>query len=85
MTWKVTYGSGAGRDMRRLDKASGARIADALDRLATTGAGDIRRIRGSDDDWRLRVGHWRIIYEYRDHEREIYVKRVRRRDAVYRQ
>ena len=64
--------------MRRLDKASGARIADALDRLASTGVGDIRRIRSSDGDWRLRVGDWRIIYEYRDDEREIYVKRVSR-------
>ena len=84
MIWKVVYGGGAGRDMRRLDKTTGARIANALNRLATTGAGDIRRIRGSGDDWRLRVGDWRIIYEYRDDEREIYVKRVSRRDAAYR-
>ena len=70
--------------MRRMDKASGARIVNALSRLATTGIGDIRRIRSSDDAWRLRVGDWRIIYEYRDDEREIYVKRVSRRDAAYR-
>ena len=84
MIWKVAYGSGAGRDMRRLDKTSAARIVDALKRLATTGLGDIRRIRGSHDDWRLRVGDWRIIYECKDDEREIYVKKISRRDAAYR-
>ena len=70
--------------MRRTEKNAAARIADALERLATTGVGDIRRIRSSDDDWRLRVGDWRIIYQYRDDEREIYVKRISRRDAAYR-
>ena len=40
------------------------RIVEALERLATTGQGDVQRLRGTTDEWRLRVGDWRVRFRY---------------------
>jgi hypothetical protein len=37
------------------------RVIEALDRLVDDPpAGDVRKLQGSDDEWRLRVGDWCI-------------------------
>ena len=43
-----------------------------------------RKITGSQSDWRIRVGSYRIIYEVDDAERCVGVMRVRHRDRAYR-
>jgi len=39
---------------------------------------------GSDHDWRIRVGEYRIVYEIDDTARDVRVNRVRHRREVYR-
>lgn len=43
-----------------------------------------RKLTGTEDDWRIRVGDYRVVYEIDDARREIRVNRVRHRREVYR-
>ncbi len=64
MSWTVVLTGSARRDLRRLDRPVAVRIVEALERLATTGQGDVQRLRGTTDEWRLRVGDWRVRFRY---------------------
>jgi mRNA interferase RelE/StbE len=61
------------------------RIVEALQKLARnphpTGC---RKLAGTENDWRIRVGDYRVIYEIADAVREVRVHRVRHRREVYR-
>jgi mRNA interferase RelE/StbE len=48
--------------MRRLTPAVATRIVDAINRYAEAENGDIVRLRGWDDEYRLRVGDWRVRF-----------------------
>ena len=43
-----------------------------------------RKLTGTDHDWRIRVGDYRVIYAIDDKAGEIRVNRVRHRREVYR-
>jgi mRNA interferase RelE/StbE len=43
-----------------------------------------RKITGSKNDWRIRVGNYRIIYEVDDRAKTVKVMRIRHRRDVYR-
>jgi mRNA-degrading endonuclease RelE of RelBE toxin-antitoxin system len=60
----VVLTASAQRDLRRLDRPVATRILDALTRLADTGQGDVTRLQGTPDEWRLRTGDWRIRFRY---------------------
>lgn len=84
MNRRVEYSNRALRDFRRLDNSTKVRIINRLDRLAAGGVSDVRRLQASDNDRRLRVGDWRVIFEYKDANRTIYVHRIRHRREAYR-
>ena len=56
----------ARQDLRRLQNVSQKRVVDALEKLAATGQGDVKRLRASGGEMRLRVGDVRIRFEYGD-------------------
>jgi mRNA interferase RelE/StbE len=70
--------------MARLGRPVAARVVEGLEDLAATGRGDVRRVRGTEDEWRLRVGDWRIRFRYVSGTSVLEVLRVRRRDEAYR-
>ena len=43
-----------------------------------------RKIVGSKNDWRIRIGDYRVIYEIDDAERSIKIMKVRHRKEIYR-
>ncbi|MGB8657900.1 MAG: type II toxin-antitoxin system RelE/ParE family toxin [Candidatus Zixiibacteriota bacterium] len=43
-----------------------------------------RKLLGSKNDWRIRVGDYRVIYEIHDQAKEIRVMKIRHRREVYR-
>ena len=43
-----------------------------------------RKLAGTDNDWRIRVGDYRIVYEIDDAAHEVRINRVRHRREVYR-
>ena len=51
------------KDLKRLDVQTQSRILSALERLAATGDGDVRPLRGEfAGSYRLRVGKWRVFF-----------------------
>jgi mRNA interferase RelE/StbE len=67
-----------------LDPPIQRRIIDALDRLiGEPPAGDVVKLTGVEDEWRLRVGDWRVRFR-RDSSGVIQVLRVLPRGRAYR-
>jgi mRNA interferase RelE/StbE len=74
----------ARRDFRRLDPPVQRRVADALDRLlGVPPVGDVARLAASRDEWRLRVGDWRVRFTH-DEAGHVYVLRILPRGRAYR-
>jgi mRNA interferase RelE/StbE len=71
-------------DLRRLDAQTRDRVLAAVERLAATGQGDVRRLEGPEREWRLRVGDWRVRFAYEPDRQEMTVLRVLPRGRTYR-
>jgi mRNA interferase RelE/StbE len=82
MTWTVVLTVSAQWDLRRLDRPVATRILDALAQLADTGQGNVTRLQGVSDEWRLRVGDWRVRYDHTT--RTLVVLRILPRGQAYR-
>lgn len=61
-TKRVEWSRAAQKDLRALDDATRQRIRRAVHRLAETGHGDVRKLQGVENEWRLRVGDWRVRF-----------------------
>ena len=82
--WRVEFAPRAERDLRRLDPPIRRRILDALDRLvADPPAGDVVKLTGR-EEWRLRVGDWRVRMRFDEARRTVAVVRVLPRGRAYR-
>ena len=64
----------------RENNRQGARIADAVERFERDGTGDFKKLQGGSNEWRLRVGDWRVIYEEQPGQTVI-LRIMNRRDA----
>ena len=60
------------------------RVLTALDQLAETGVGDVLRLKGLERQWRLRIGDWRVLLQYRRDEGVLRVEAVVHRSQAYR-
>lgn len=82
--WRYVLSPQAFRDMRRLSMSARQRIFAALDLYVVERRGDVLKLRGRDDEWRLRVGDRRILFQpnYPDHV--VVVLRVLPRGRAYR-
>lgn len=83
MTKRVVVSPQAQADLAGLDRAVALRIAGAINRFATTGAGNVQGLHGiHPPEFRLRVGDWRV--RFHDHGDWIDILRVRNRREAYR-
>lgn len=75
----------AERDLRRLASEFYQRIISRIKALSENPrpAGS-RKITGSESDWRIRIGDYRVIYEIDDDAQAVRVMRVRHRREAYR-
>jgi mRNA interferase RelE/StbE len=69
------------KSLRKLGQKDRERISAAIGKLPD---GDVKRLRGPERLWRLRVGEWRVIFDRRDRERVIDVLAIRPRGRAYR-
>lgn len=61
VNWTYQVTGPAERELRKLPKNEQERIVRALRQMVDEPfAGDVRKLRGQGDEWRLRVGVWRI-------------------------
>ena len=82
--WGVRWMPRAERDLRQLDSQAARRVAAGLDRYAMTGQGDLIKLAGEGQLYRLRVGDWRVLLAYDHSSRELAVLRVLHRREAYR-
>jgi len=71
------------KDLRRIPREQGTRIANALEDLADGLRGDAKRLTNFTPEYRLRVGDYRVLFEIEDNSRLV-VYRVRHRREAYR-
>ncbi len=72
--------------MKRLDSDIQRRVHEAIIRLAETGRGDVTKLKGTTDEYRLRVGDWRVRFTHSRAEKDatLVVFRVLHRREAYR-
>ena len=85
MRWQVEIAAGAERQLRKLARPVQERIKLAIDSLeADPFAGDVKKLAGAEQTWRLRVGNYRIVYEIHKGRLVVLVIRIADRREAYR-
>ena len=75
----------AERDLNRLSSRLHERVVSALQALQKNPRPPgCRKLTGTGNDWRIRVGDYRVVYEIDDRASLVRVNRVRHRREVYR-
>ena len=83
--YRVLLERGAERHLARLSSEIHHRVIAAIQALANNPRRPgCRKLAGGKNDWRIRVGDYRVIYEIADEIRVVRVNRVRHRREVYR-
>jgi mRNA interferase RelE/StbE len=86
MRWRIVVTSRAERDLKDLSARDQGRIRASIDSLAEFPTrGDLSKLQGRDNEWRLRVGGWRVRFELDRADRIIVVLRILPRGRAYRQ
>ena len=75
----------AENDLKRLPTTAFQRIIPYIKALAENPRpANCRKLTGSKNDWRIRVGDYRVLYEIDEKARVVRIMRVRHRREVYR-
>ena len=83
--YEVYLERAAERDLRKLSAEAFHRIIPRIQALAETPRPPgCRKLSGSDSDWRIRIGDYRVVYEIDDAEKAVRIFRVRHRRDAYR-
>lgn len=83
--YRVLLERGAEKDLSRLSSEIHDRVIAAIQALANNPRPPgCRKLAGGKNDWRVRVGDYRVVYEIADQIRVVRVNRVRHRREVYR-
>jgi mRNA interferase RelE/StbE len=83
--YEVYLEGAAERDLRRLPAEAFQRIIPRIRALAENPRpSGCRKLTGSENDWRIRIGVYRVVYEIDEAEEAVRVFRVRHRREAYR-
>jgi mRNA interferase RelE/StbE len=84
MSYRIEVAPAAVRQLRKLDRVAQRRVQAAIELLASqprpSGA---KKLVGGDDEWRVRTGDYRIVYEIHDHVLLVLVVAVGHRRDIY--
>jgi mRNA interferase RelE/StbE len=84
-SYEIRWKHGAARDLRKPDKSVIVRIIAAVEGLAENPVPpDSRKLAGSERNYRVRVGDYRIIYAVDHAEKVVVIQHVRHRREAYR-
>jgi mRNA interferase RelE/StbE len=75
----IEYSKQAVKDISRLDSTTKQRIKKGIDGMPQ---GDIKKLKGHTELYRLRVGIWRILFTYPDNE-TILIEEIAPRGGAY--
>ena len=83
--YEVYLERSAENDLKRLPTSTFDRILHQIKTLAENPRpSGCRKITGSNNDWRIRIGDYRVLYEVNDRVKAVRVMRVRHRREAYR-
>lgn len=84
MTYRIEFTRRAARDLERLDRRARLRIVEAVAGLGIDPRpAGVKKLKGADNAWRIRVGDYRVIYEIHDNSVLIVVFRVGHRRDIH--
>jgi len=85
VTYLVSLTASAERELDALPAAVVARIVHRLESLASTPRPPgCKKLTGGGNEWRIRIGDYRAVYEINDTGKRIDVTRIAHRREVYR-
>jgi mRNA interferase RelE/StbE len=85
MSYRVTLTATAVKERKRIDSTILPRIDQALISLQSDPRpSGVKKLSGKYQDWRVRVGDYRILYEIDEDQQLIIVWRIAHRGKVYR-
>ena len=83
--YTITFAQSARKDLEHLSAGIVNRVFPKIEALARDPRPPgCRRIQGSENLWRIRVGDYRVIYQVFDDEQRIDIVAVRHRSQAYR-
>ena len=80
MKYNIKYEKGCLKYLKRLDKKTQLRILKAINQLPL---GDVKKLQGNTEDYRLRVGKYRIIFSKDEKNLIINIIQIASRGEVY--
>ncbi len=84
-SFRVEFARSATKDLRGIDRQWIPRILAAIEELTDNPLPvGCKKLAGSEHTYRIRVGDYRIVYDFQDTALVIFVVRVRHRRDVYR-
>jgi mRNA interferase RelE/StbE len=85
MSYELLIESRAEKDLKKLDPALFKLVVAEIKNLAgNPHPHNSKKITGSTNDWRLRVGDYRVLYEIDNKNRIVKIMRVKHRRDAYR-
>jgi mRNA interferase RelE/StbE len=81
--FKIFLEGRAEKDLDDLENFIRERIVKAILKLRTDSRTNAKKLQGSKNAWRIRIGNWRVIYEINDKKKEIKIYRVKHRSKAY--
>ena len=85
MAYRIEVNKSADKEIAALPKREQRRVVSAIEALAGDPRPEgIRKLTGTEDAYRLRVGDYRIVYQIADNVLTVFVVRVGHRKDVYR-
>ena len=75
----IVYYKQAVKTLERIDSSTRQRIGKAISSIPE---GDIKRLRGHTELYRLRIGDWRIVFSYPDNK-TILIEKISPRGDIY--
>jgi len=84
---RLSWAPDARTDLAALGKGdpqTERRIRSAMRRFASDNVGDVKKLAGYADTYRLRVGDWRVLFSFRDGGLVVLALRVLNRRDAYR-
>jgi mRNA interferase RelE/StbE len=84
-SWRIEFRRSVERDLKRIDRAAVPQILAAVEALEEQPRpAGVKKLRGSQATWRIRVGDYRVVYEINDDVLLVLVVRIAHRRDVYR-
>jgi mRNA interferase RelE/StbE len=82
--WSIEFSPSGRKDLNRLDRQVRQRVYTALQRVAADPdqAAGVRKLTGL-EEWRIRVGDWRVRFTRDNDAQVIYITRVLPRGRAY--